>query len=91
VDAYLHGMLRKLRLSGRRRASHRLELAVSEYDSLATALCLPHPERRLEVAHQLAAVCRDACARKESSKTGSVLSSGPCAPISRSTSAMGTS
>jgi RNA polymerase sigma factor (sigma-70 family) len=73
VDAYLHGMLRKLHLSRRRRASVRLELAVSDYDSLDTALRLRHPERRMEVAHQLAAVCGYACVRKESSKTGSVL------------------
>ncbi len=79
LDNYLFGVLRVLRVSQlRRNARQRLQqLSIIEYDSAELGLRMLEPnagpEERFKIQDELRAVCRYACARKESSKAGSVL------------------
>ncbi|MEP7341221.1 MAG: RNA polymerase sigma factor [Acidobacteriota bacterium] len=75
LDGYLFGVLRVLWLSRQRRAGRaRLEqLSAIEYDSAEMGLWLSDPRELNRVQDELRAICRYACARKESSKAGSVL------------------
>ncbi|HEV2763492.1 MAG TPA: RNA polymerase sigma factor, partial [Pyrinomonadaceae bacterium] len=75
LDGYLYTMLRNLQRSQMRRAE-RLEgrgLPILEYDSAETTLRAAGERDRLRVQDELRQVCAYACARKESSKAGSVL------------------
>jgi len=75
LDGYLFGVLRVLWLSRQRRAGRaRLDqLSAIEYDSAEMGLWLSDPRELNRVQDELRAICRYACARKESSKAGSVL------------------
>jgi DNA-directed RNA polymerase specialized sigma24 family protein len=75
LGGYLYGMLRKLHLSQMRRDSRsRIHPHfLVEYDSVETGLHLTDPRDRLQARDELRRVCRYACARKETSKAGSVL------------------
>ncbi len=75
LDGYLYEVLRNLHLSRIRRATrNRLQqLSIVEYDSAETGLLKLDPRDQLKARDELRAVCRYACARKETSKAGSVL------------------
>src|SRR5262245_15937479 len=75
LDAYLVGVLRMLRVSQLRRASRNplQQLAIVEYDSAEIGLRMSDPRSLIKIRDELRAVCRYACARKATSKAGSVL------------------
>ena len=75
LESYLYGMLRKLHLSQMRRDSRsRIQPHfLVEYDSAETGLHMIDPRDRLQAQEELRRVCHYACARKETSKAGSVL------------------
>ncbi|HYP54096.1 MAG TPA: RNA polymerase sigma factor, partial [Pyrinomonadaceae bacterium] len=75
LDGYLYSMLRNLHRSQTRRAQRLAgrALPVLEYDSAETTLRASDDGDRLRVQDELRQVCRYACARKETSKAGSVL------------------
>lgn len=75
LGGYLYGMLRKLHLSQMRRDSRsRIHPHfLVEYDSAETGLHLIDPRDRLQARDELRRVCQYACARKETSKAGSIL------------------
>jgi RNA polymerase sigma factor (sigma-70 family) len=75
LEAYLYEVLRNLRLSQLRRATrNRLQqLSIFEYDLAETGLRTIDPRDQMQVQEELRHVCRYACARKETSKAGSVL------------------
>jgi len=73
LDGYLHRMLRNMHLSEVRRASQlqRVPLSILDYDS--AELGLRAVELEMQVQEDLRRICQYACARKETSKAGSVL------------------
>lgn len=75
VDAYLYGMLRRLRLSKRRAALRTREqpLTAVDYDTAALSLRAADADERLATAAELRRICLFACRRKERSRSGSVL------------------
>jgi DNA-directed RNA polymerase specialized sigma24 family protein len=75
VEAYLYGLLRRLRLSHARKALRRRQepLPVIAYDGAEICLEGADVHELLRVREELAAVCNYACLRKETSKAGSVL------------------
>src|SRR5262245_58453663 len=76
LDAYLFGMLRNIHISKLRRVSRGrvLQLSLIEYESMSIgAVSLLDLVGRVEARDQLRRVCRYACLRKETSKSGSVL------------------
>jgi DNA-directed RNA polymerase specialized sigma24 family protein len=75
LDAYLFGLLRILHLSQLRRSKSRAQLLrmALDYDAAALGLRGADPREQLIMREQLQRVCRYACARKETSKAGSVL------------------
>ncbi len=75
LDNYLFGVLRLLRVSQLRRAARwpHQPFNIVEYDSAQLGLRLSDPRRQQQIHDELRAVCRYACARKDSSKAGSVL------------------
>lgn len=75
LGGYLYGMLRKLHLSQMRRDSRsRIHPHfLVEYDSVETGLHRIDPRDRLQARDELRRVCQYACARKETSKAGSIL------------------
>ncbi len=75
LDNYLFGVLRILRVSQLRRAARwpHQPFNIVEYDSAQLGLRLSDPRRAQQIHDELRAVCRYACARKDSSKAGSVL------------------
>ena len=75
LDAYLFGMLRKLHLSHLRRITRRAhrELSIADYDAAIIALRVTDQSEQLHLREELHRICRYACARKETSKAGSVL------------------
>ncbi|HKR02592.1 MAG TPA: RNA polymerase sigma factor [Pyrinomonadaceae bacterium] len=76
LDGYLYTMLRNLHLSQLRRSlrqPHR-SLSIVDYDSAETGLrAAADASRRIYLQDDLRQVCKYACARKETSKAGSVL------------------
>ncbi|HVZ20879.1 MAG TPA: hypothetical protein VG871_07450 [Vicinamibacterales bacterium] len=74
LDGYLRGMLRKLHLSATRRVARRalVSLSVLEYESADLGL-RAIGAATVEAQHDLACICRYACARKSSSKAASIL------------------
>jgi DNA-directed RNA polymerase specialized sigma24 family protein len=75
LDGYLYGVLRFLHLSQMRRAtrSRLQQLSIVDYDSAETGLRVISPREHIEVQDELRRICQYACARKETSKAGSVL------------------
>ena len=75
LDAYLFGLVRILHLSQLRRTRRRARLLSSALDYNAAILGLRHadPRDQLAVREELRRVCQYGCARKETSKAGSVL------------------
>jgi DNA-directed RNA polymerase specialized sigma24 family protein len=75
LEAYLYGMLRNLHLSQVRRTTrHRFQqLSIVEYESALLGLRSVDPRTQIQVQQQLRQICQYACARKETSKAGSVL------------------
>ncbi len=75
LDNYLFGVLRILRVSQLRRAARwpHQPFNIVEYDSAQLGLRLSDPRRQQQLHDELRAVCRYACARKATSKAGSVL------------------
>lgn len=75
LDAYLFGLLRILHLSQLRRSKNRAHLLrmILAYDDAVLGLRAADPRGQVIMREQLQRVCQYACARKESSKAGSVL------------------
>ncbi|HLA09448.1 MAG TPA: RNA polymerase sigma factor [Pyrinomonadaceae bacterium] len=75
VDGYLYTCLRNLYLSQLRRAARIRfqQLSIIEYESAKTGLRAIDPRTQIEVQDDLRRICQYACARKESSRMGSVL------------------
>ena len=76
IDGYLRRMLRYMHASRMSRQAQRLHataLSVADYDSLTLGwTAIEHP-RRMQAFEELQQICSYACARKESSRAGSVL------------------
>jgi RNA polymerase sigma factor (sigma-70 family) len=75
LDGYLYGMLRNLHLSQVRRTTrHRFQqLSIVEYESALIGLRSVDPRTQIQIQQELRQICQYACARKETSKAGSVL------------------
>ena len=72
IDGYLRRMLRYIHLARVSRSAqlvHEAALSVADYDTW-TAI---EPQRRMQAAEELYQICVYACARKETSRVGSVL------------------
>lgn len=75
LDGYLYRMLRNLHLSQVRRSlrqQHRV-LSIIDYDSAEIGLRAADPRQQIRLQDELRQICQYACARKETSKAGSVL------------------
>ncbi|HEU4432211.1 MAG TPA: RNA polymerase sigma factor [Pyrinomonadaceae bacterium] len=76
IDGYLRRMLRYMQASRMSRQAQRLHdtaLSVADYDSLTLGWTAIEPPRRMQAFEELQQICSYACARKESSRAGSVL------------------
>jgi len=76
IDGYLRRMLRYMHASRMSRQAQRLHdtaLSVVDYDSLTLGWTAIEPPRRMQAFEELQQICSYACARKESSRAGSVL------------------
>src|SRR5260370_6555678 len=75
VDGYLYTCLRNLYLSQiRRTARNRFQqLSIIEYESAKTGLRATDSRAQIEVQDELRRICQYACARKNTSRAGSVL------------------
>jgi DNA-directed RNA polymerase specialized sigma24 family protein len=75
IDAYLYGMLRRLRLSKRRAALRAREdpLDAVDYDTAELSLRAAAVRDAMRLREELRHVCAYACHRKDTSKSGSVL------------------
>jgi len=76
IDGYLRRMLRYMHLARMsRRAQHLRDtaLSIADYDSFRLSWSAIEPPRRMQAAEELRQICAYACARKESSRAGSVL------------------
>src|SRR5688572_20686196 len=76
IDGYLRRMLRYMHASRMSRQAQRLQdtaLSVADYDSLSLGWTAIEPPRRMQAFEELQQICSYACARKESSRAGSVL------------------
>lgn len=75
LEAYLFGLLRRLRLSQARSALRRRQEPLLAVDYDTAEMSLPGADHRelLQVKDELQNVCEYACLRKETSKAGSVL------------------
>lgn len=76
IDGYLRRMLRYMHYSRIRRSPQRLletVLSVADYDTWLLGWTAVEPLRRMRASEDLYQLCAYACARKESSKAGSVL------------------
>src|SRR6185503_5549633 len=76
IDGYLRRMLRYMHASRMSRQTQRLHdtaLSVADYDSLTLGWTAIEPPRRMQAFEELQQICSYACARKESSRAGSVL------------------
>jgi RNA polymerase sigma factor (sigma-70 family) len=76
VDGYLRRMLRYMHVSRMSRQAQRLHdaaLSVADYDSFNLGWTAIEPPRRMQALEELQQICTYACARKESSRAGSVL------------------
>ena len=75
LDAYLYAMLRNLHLARRRRDSRNTlqQLSIVEYDSAELGLRTVDFRDQIQAQEELRRMSLHACARKETSKTASVL------------------
>lgn len=75
IDSYLFGIVRHTYLSHRRRNSRQQQeqLTDLELDSTKTLRLSVDPRRQMQVSDELRAICQHACARKDTSITGSIL------------------
>lgn len=75
VDGYFYTCLRNLYLSQIRRTtrSRFQQLSIIEYESAKTGLRAIDPRTQIEVQDDLRRICQYACARKDTSRAGSVL------------------
>ena len=76
IDGYLRRMLRYMHASRMSRQAQRLHdtaLSVADYDSFNLSWTAIEPPRRMQALEELQQICSYACARKESSRAGSVL------------------
>ena len=76
IDGYLRRMLRYMYVSRMSRQAQRLHdtaLSVADYDSFNLGWTAIEPPRRMQALEELQQICAYACARKESSRAGSVL------------------
>lgn len=75
IDNYLYGVVRNAYLSHIRRSSRQLHVPLPsiEVDAARDSLPTFDPRRQIKIRDELRAICRHACARKETSITGSVL------------------
>ncbi|HEX6043869.1 MAG TPA: RNA polymerase sigma factor [Pyrinomonadaceae bacterium] len=76
IDGYLRRMLRYMYVSRMSRQAQRLHdtaLSVADYDSFSLGWTAIEPPRRMQALEELQQICAYACARKESSRAGSVL------------------
>ncbi len=76
IDGYLRRMLRYMhiaRLSRSAQHLHEAALSVADYDSCRLGWTAIEPPRRMQVFEELHQICTYACARKETSRAGSVL------------------
>ena len=76
IDGYLRRMLRYMYVSRMSRQAQRLHdaaLSVADYDSFNLGWTAIEPPRRMQALEELQQICSYACARKESSRAGSVL------------------
>ncbi len=76
IDGYLRRMLRYMYVSRASRQAQRLHdtaLSVADYDSFNLGWTAIEPPRRMQALEELQQICSYACARKESSRAGSVL------------------
>jgi RNA polymerase sigma factor (sigma-70 family) len=75
LDGYLYSMLRNRHLSSMRRAARvpMDQLSTEEYDSAEARLRSTDPRQRIKVLDELRTICRYACARKRTSRAGSIL------------------
>ena len=75
LDGYLYTMLNNLHLSQVRRLERlqRRTISIVDYDSAELGLRVADPRQQIRIQDDLRQVCHFACARKETSKAGSVL------------------
>ena len=76
IDGYLRRMLRYMHVSRLSRSAqhlHEAALSVADYDSCQLGWTAIEPPRRMQAFEELHQICTYACARKESSRVGSVL------------------
>ncbi|HLA12249.1 MAG TPA: sigma-70 family RNA polymerase sigma factor [Pyrinomonadaceae bacterium] len=75
TDAYLHRVLRNMHLSQVRRATltEDSRFSIANFDSAEIGLRLVDPREHVDIQDELRQICQYACARKETSKAGSVL------------------
>jgi RNA polymerase sigma factor (sigma-70 family) len=83
LDGYLYGMLRKMRISQLRRSAQQINkmyhLRIADYDSAEGGLeavlrAESHAaDSRLQIQDELQRICQYVCARKETSKSASIL------------------
>ncbi|MEW6212645.1 MAG: sigma-70 family RNA polymerase sigma factor [Acidobacteriota bacterium] len=74
IEAYFYTMLRNRHISRVRRSARFTDsLPVIEYDSADAGLRAADPRDQIHAQEELSAICRYACARKETSRAGSIL------------------
>jgi RNA polymerase sigma factor (sigma-70 family) len=82
LDGYLYGMLRYMHLSQLRRSAqpvNKMSLTIADYDSAEGSLASAVREEshalhsRIQIQDELRQICQYVCARKETSKSASVL------------------
>jgi RNA polymerase sigma factor (sigma-70 family) len=83
LDGYLYGMLRKMRISQLRRSAQQINkmyhLRIADYDSaegglVAVLRAESHAvDSRIQIQDELQQICEYVCARKETSKSASIL------------------
>jgi RNA polymerase sigma factor (sigma-70 family) len=83
LDGYLYGMLRKMRISQLRRSAQQINkmyhLRIADYDSAESGLVAvlraeSHAvDSRIQISDELQQICQYVCARKETSKSASIL------------------
>src|SRR5258708_6864982 len=75
VDGYLYRMLRNRHLSSIRRTARAPidQLSSADYDSAEIRLRSTDPRGQLKVLDELRAICGYACARRRTSRAGSIL------------------
>ena len=76
IDGYLRRMLKYMHASRKSRQAQRVNdaaLSVADFDSFTLGSTTVETPRRMQAVEELQQICSYACARKESSRAGSVL------------------